>query len=195
MIQQRRLQMPITKKMKIEFTNQKQWCAWLEKHHDKVNEVWLVLYKKKHRKTSFGLEQAVEEALCYGWIDSTLKPIDSKKYTLRYSPRKKDSVWSKLNIDRVEKLIALGKMKEPGLARVQEAKLNGQWKAAIIRENTDYIPLDLRNSLQRRKGAITEYRALSKSRKKQLLYWLESAKQDKTRKNRILKIVEEVCNK
>ena len=178
---------------KIEFTNRKQWSDWLEKHHDNQNEIWLIIQKKKHRRTLFGLEEAVEEALCYGWIDSVLKPIDSKKYMLRFSPRQKNSIWSKNNIDKVNKLMTEGKMKEPGLIKVNESKLNGQWEAALKRENTNEIPNDLRNALRRRKGAIKEFWSLTQSRKKQLLYWLETAKKEKTRKNRIQKIVDEVC--
>ena len=179
--------------MKKEFKNREQWRDCLERHHDSESEVWLVLYKKNHRKTAFGLEEAVEEALCYGWIDSILKPIDSMKYMLRYSPRKKNSTWSRSNIDRVSTLIANGKMSCSGLAKVQEAKLNGQWEAAIKRERTEDIPNDLKNALRRRRGAIAAYRALKPSRKKRFLYWLQTAKQDITRKSRIQKIVDEMC--
>ncbi|MHC4582078.1 MAG: YdeI/OmpD-associated family protein [Planctomycetota bacterium] len=179
--------------MKKEFRDRKQWRSWLDKHHDNESEVWLVLYKKNHRRRTFGLEEAVEEALCYGWIDSVLKPIDSMKYMLRYSPRKKNSTWSKSNIDRVNKLIANGKMRSSGLAKVQEARLNGQWEAAIKRERTEDIPGDLKSALRRRRGAIAAYRALKPSRKKEFLYWLETAKQDITRKSRIQKIVDEMC--
>jgi len=112
---------------------------------------------------------------------------------LRYSPRKKNSTWSKSNIDRVNMLISDGRMKRSGLVKVQEAKNNGQWEAAIQRENVEEIPKDLKNALRRRKGAIAKYRTLKPSKKKQFLYWLETAKLANTRKNRIHKIVEEMC--
>ena len=137
----------------------------------------------------------MEEALCYGWIDSILTPIDTTKYKLRFSPRKKNSVWSKRNIDRVNMLITNGKMKRSGLSKVQEAKINRSWQAAIQRENTEDIPDDLKNALRRQQGATASYRNLNSSKKKQYLYWLQTAKQENTRKSRINKIVEEVSGK
>ena len=180
--------------MEKEFENREQWKDWLGENHGRESEIWLVISKKKHRQTKFGLDEAVEEALCFGWIDSILKPIDSEKYKLRFTPRKKNSIWSKRNIDRVSKLIANGKMKSSGLQKVKEARENGSWQAAIERENTQEIPGDLKNALRKQKGAIAAYRALIPSKKKQYLYWLETAKQDKTRKSRINKIVEDMSN-
>ena len=178
--------------MEKEFENRTQWRDWLEENHGRESEIWLVIHKKKSGKTKFGLNEAVEEALCFGWIDSILKPIDSTKYMLRFSPRKKNSVWSKRNIDRVNKLITDGKMESSGLSIVQEAKINGSWQAAIQRENTEDIPSDLKNALRKQKGAIAAYRALIPSKKKQYLYWLETARQEKTRKARINKIIKDM---
>ena len=101
----------------LTFANREQWRIWLEQHHTTEEAVWLVLFKKKYTNLGLGLEQAVEEALCFGWIDSTLKSIDDKCYALRYSPRKRVSTWSMSNINRVEKLIAEGKMTGAGLLK------------------------------------------------------------------------------
>ena len=178
----------------LTFANREQWRIWLEQHHTTEEAVWLVLFKKKYTNLGLGLEQAVEEALCFGWIDSTLKSIDDKCYALRYSPRKRVSTWSMSNINRVEKLIAEGKMTGAGLLKITEAKENGEWDAAIQREQIDNIPEQLLQALKEKEGALAAYRALKTSRKKQLLYWLNSAKREETKDSRIQEIVNEVLD-
>ena len=178
----------------LTFANREQWRIWLEQHHTTEEAVWLVLFKKKYTNLGLGLEQAVEEALCFGWIDSTLKSIDDKCYALRYSPRKRVSTWSMSNINRVEKLIAEGKMTGAGLLKIAEAKENGEWDAAIQREQIDNIPEQLLQALKEKEGALAAYRALKTSRKKQLLYWLNSAKREETKDRRIQEIVNEVLD-
>ena len=178
----------------LTFANREQWRIWLEQHHTTEEAVWLVLFKKKYTNLGLGLEQAVEEALCFGWIDSTLKSINDKCYALRYSPRKRVSTWSMSNINRVEKLIAEGKMTGAGLLKIAEAKENGEWDAAIQREQIDNIPEQLLQALKEKEGALAAYRALKTSRKKQLLYWLNSAKREETKDRRIQEIVNEVLD-
>ena len=118
------------------FVNRHDWRTWLEANHATANEAWLVIYKKHTGKPGLSYEEAVEEALCFGWIDGVMKRLDEEKYALRFSPRKKGSVWSELNKRRVAKLIKQGRMTEAGLAKVKEAKANGQWRAAKLREDT-----------------------------------------------------------
>src|SRR5512136_2082325 len=120
--------------MLLPFISRDEWRAWLEENHATATEAWLVHNKKHTGKPGLALEEAVEEALCFGWIDGVLKPIDEEKYALRYSPRKKGSLWSETNKRRVRKLIKQGRMTEAGLAKVQEAKANGEWRAAALRE-------------------------------------------------------------
>ena len=163
-------------------------------NHAVETEAWLVHYKKKYGDQGLTLDEAVEEALCFGWIDSTLNTLDEKRYVLRYSPRKADSVWSMSNIHRVEKLIAEGKMTEAGQLKIDEAKESGQWEAAVRREQVDIIPEELESALQTKEGALSAYQALSISRKKQYIYWLQSAKREDTKKRRIQKIIEELLN-
>ena len=103
------------------FRNRDEWRKWLEKNHEKEKEVWLVHYKKHSGKMGIQLEEAVEEALCFGWIDSKLKKVDEEKFTLKYSPRKANSVWSKLNREKAEIMIKAGKMTPAGLAVIEEA--------------------------------------------------------------------------
>src|SRR5512139_3214310 len=109
----------------LTFANREEWRAWLEKHHRTDQEAWLFLFKKKADRHSLTYEEAVEEALCFGWIDGLLHSIDSEKYALRYSPRKPQSVWSATNKRRVEKLINEGRMTAAGLEKIAEAQENG----------------------------------------------------------------------
>jgi uncharacterized protein YdeI (YjbR/CyaY-like superfamily) len=179
----------------LEFGNREQWRTWLEDHHTTESEAWLVLYKKKYQDQGLTLDEAVEEALCFGWIDGTLRSLDEKRYALRYSPRRRRSIWSMSNIQRVEKLLAEGKMTEAGRVKIAEAKENGEWEAAIRREQVEIIPKELESVLRKKEGALSAYRALPKSRKKHFIFWLQSAKRDETKQKRIRKIVEELMAK
>ena len=176
----------------LEFNSRDQWRNWLEKNYATEQEARLLLYKKPFEDQGLKMDEAVEEALCFGWIDSVAHRFDEKRYALRFSPRKRNSVWSVSNIERVEKLIAAGKMTEAGLLKIAEAKANGAWDAAIEREQVGVIPEDLERELQNREGALQSYLALSDSQKKQYLYSLQSAKREETRQRRIQKIVEEM---
>jgi uncharacterized protein YdeI (YjbR/CyaY-like superfamily) len=174
------------------FTNRDEWRAWLTSHHDQATEAWIVLYKKGAREASLSMDEAQEEALCFGWTDVKSKGIDSSRYSLRFTPRRASSVWSISNIRRVERLIKEGLMADAGLEKVAEARQNGQWDAAIRSEQTDLIPADLEKALRRRKGALAGYRSLTHSRKKQLLHGLLTAKSQATRQRRIEAILREV---
>jgi uncharacterized protein YdeI (YjbR/CyaY-like superfamily) len=160
----------ITASRVVHFINRDEWRAWLKEHHATAKEAWLVHYKKHTGKPGLSLEEAVEEALCFGWIDGVLKPVDEEKFSLRYSPRKKDSVWSETNKRRVRKLIRQGRMTEAGLAKVKEAKANGQWRAATLREDTTKIPDDLKKALKADPRTWRKFEGLAPSRKRQYLY-------------------------
>lgn len=179
----------------LEFSDRDQWREWLETNHATGPEAWLVIYKSKYRDLGLTLDEAVEEALCFGWIDGVLNPLDERCYALRFSPRTANSIWSMSNIRRVEKLIALGKMRQAGRLKIVEAKETGAWDAAIRRERVDVIPEGLEKALRKHAGALAAYRALPDSRKKQYIYWLQTAKRDDTVQRRIRKIVAEVLNR
>jgi len=176
----------------FDFIDRSEWRTWLEAHHDACSEVWLIIQKKGSKLEGLSLNEAVEEALCYGWIDGKLHRMDDQRYYLRFSPRKSNSVWSVRNIQRVEELVGRGEMTEAGLAAVHEGKKSGQWQAAIDRENTEKIPTELESVLRRRKGAIATYRNLPDSKKKLYMYWLQSAKREQTKQKRILEIIRNV---
>jgi uncharacterized protein YdeI (YjbR/CyaY-like superfamily) len=182
---QRNLEFAMVTPQQLVFPNRDEWRAWLKAHHATEKEAWLIHYKKHTGKQGLSLEDAVEEALCFGWIDGLLKPIDAEKYALRYSPRKKGSVWSETNKRRVKQLIKQGRVTEAGLAKVREAKANGQWHAAKLREDTTNIPDDLMQALQADPQVQRIFDRLAPSHKRQYLYWITSAKTDKTRQRRI----------
>jgi uncharacterized protein YdeI (YjbR/CyaY-like superfamily) len=176
----------------LDFDDRSAWRSWLEDHHATDAEAWLVIQKKSSRLDGLSLDEAVEEALCCGWIDGKLRSLDDQRYLLRFSPRRPDSVWSISNIRRVGRLLQAGVMTEAGLAAVHAAKKSGQWQAAIDRERTEEIPPELEAALRRKKGAIAAYRALPNSKKKQYVYWIQSAKREQTVLKRVEQVVKQV---
>jgi uncharacterized protein YdeI (YjbR/CyaY-like superfamily) len=173
----------------LAFTDRSDWRSWLDTNYSVASEAWIVIQKKHSPAPGLFLDEAVEEALCYGWIDSTLNPRDDQSFLLRFSPRKPNSVWSMSNIHRAEMLQEEGRMMEAGLAAVQAAKESGEWQAAIDRENLDHVPPDLEAALNQDPEVGDAYRKLPVSKKKQYVYWLQSAKQTETRQKRIAEIL------
>jgi uncharacterized protein YdeI (YjbR/CyaY-like superfamily) len=174
----------------LHFQDRDAWRQWLEHNHAERNEAWLVILKNQAAGPGIHYEEAVEEALCYGWIDSFMKGAPGDSYFLRFSPRKPGSLWSVSNQQRVERLLAQGKMTEAGLAKVQEARENGEWQAAIRREDTSSLPEDLRRALESHPGAQANFDQLPALQKKQTLYWLASAKTEATRQKRLRQIID-----
>ena len=166
------------------------WRAWLAKNHAAEKEIWFVLYKKHTGKERVSYEDAVEEALCFGWIDGLTKTIDDEKYAVRFSPRKSGSIWSESNKKRVAKMIAQGRMTVIGLTKIDEAKKNGEWDKATAREYTSIVPADLKRALQANQQAQRNFETVSSSQKRMFIYWVTSAKTDATRQRRIAKAVQ-----
>jgi uncharacterized protein YdeI (YjbR/CyaY-like superfamily) len=164
--------------------DRKTWRAWLSKNHAKLKEIWLVFYKKHTGKPTIAYEDAVQEALCFGWIDSTVRKIDEERYMQLFTPRKAGSNWSDLNKRRVKKLTDEGLMTEAGLRKIEEAKKDGSWKNLDAVEKLK-VPPDLLKALSANSNAKKNFKGLSPSRKKQFLYWIASAKTEVTRKKRI----------
>jgi uncharacterized protein YdeI (YjbR/CyaY-like superfamily) len=174
----------------LHFQDRDAWRQWLEENHAKENQAWLDILKNKAPGPGVHYEEAVEEAVCFGWIDGGMKGSAGDFYYLRFTPRKPGSVWSVSNQQRVERLIAQGKMTEAGMAKVREAIENGEWEAAIRREDTSSLPDDLREALEGHPGALAGFERPPASQKKQDLYWLASAKTEATRQKRIRQIVD-----
>jgi len=163
------------------------WRRWLTEHHDSAPGVWLVYYKKGSGKSGVRYDDAVEEALCFGWIDSKVKSLDDERYMQVYTPRKRGSVWSRLNKERVERVVAAGLMTEAGWARVEAARQDGSW--ALLDAVDDLIEPDaLRAALDADPAARAGFDGLAESARKQALYWVYSAKRAATRTDRIAQI-------
>ena len=169
--------------------NQQEWRKWLEKNHQQKNSVWLVIHKKNTANTNLSWSQAVDHALCFGWIDSTKRTIDAERYKQYFCKRKAVSNWSKINKEKVTYLTKKGLMTQAGHKSIAIAKANGSWTILDTVEALE-IPADLAEELKKRKGATEFFVALSKSGKKQLLYWVISAKRKETRQKRIQEIAE-----
>jgi len=165
-----------------------EWRAWLEVHHNKFSGIWFVYYKKATGEPRVTYDEAVEEALCFGWIDSLPRKFDEKRSKLLFTPRKLKSVWSKPNKLRIEKLIASGLMTEIGLTKIKAAKKNGSWNALDSSDNLE-IPADLAKELKTEKEAGRNFEAFSDSVKRTILAWLGGAKRAETRNARIAKTV------
>jgi uncharacterized protein YdeI (YjbR/CyaY-like superfamily) len=168
-------------------TDRKQWRKWLEKNHEIKKEIWLIYYKKHTKKPTIPYDDAVEEALCFGWIDSTVKRIDDEKHAQRYTPRNLRSVWSQYNIKRVKKLFKEGKMTKIGLSKY-EYGMKHNIQAPTTRERL-VVPKDLKDALKNEVNANKNFNNLSKSYKIMYVYWINSAKREETRKRRIKKAV------
>lgn len=179
------------KTMKL-FKDRSAWRRWLEANHDKAKEIWLVYYKKNSGKKSVGYEEALEEALCFGWIDSVVNRFDEEKYTQKYTPRKDASIWSASNKARVRKLIAEGRMTEAGLAKIRAAKRLGSWTKLDRIELKAEVPQELLQALAARPAVKTLFDKLPPSQKKLWSWWIESAKRPETRARRIAETVRRV---
>lgn len=168
------------------------WRSWLAKHHAAKREIWLVYYKKGFGKASVAYGEAVEEALCYGWIDSTVKTLDTERYAQRFTPRKAGSNWSTPNLDRVKRLVATGLMTPAGAIHLPSA---GAAKAFRVKHQerltgTTVAPRDLSNAMRSSARAVTFWKSLTPGYKRLYIRWMTEAKRPETRMRRIGQIVD-----
>jgi uncharacterized protein YdeI (YjbR/CyaY-like superfamily) len=170
-------------------TSQTAWRLWLQENHNTEQAVWLVFYNKSSNKTSISWSNAVDEALCFGWIDSKKISIDKETSHQFFSKRKPKSTWSKINKEKIERLIEQGLMTETGLAIIETAKQNGSW---IILDEVEelIIPADLEAEFANKPKAKNYFLGLSKSVRKLILSWLVFARTTNTRQKRITEIIE-----
>lgn len=170
------------------FKDDNAWRKWLDKNHDRSEGIYLIFYAVSHEKESMRWEEAVRVALCYGWIDSTVKNIGVGKRRQYFCPRKPKSVWSKVNKDHISELTAEGLMHERGLDAIEAAKKNGSWTALDDVEN-GVIPDDLQKAFDKNTLALKNYQNFTKGQRKSYLYWLNQAKRETTRQVRIAEII------
>jgi len=178
----------LKEKEHLYFKNAAEWRAWLHDNHHSSTGVYLIFYRVDSANESMRWEEAVQVAICYGWIDSTVKKLDEERRRQMFTPRKEKSVWSKLNKTYIEKLIAEDLMHESGLRKIEIAKQNGSWTSLDSVENHE-IPQDLELAFQQNKIAFDNYNSFSPSYRKSYLYWLNQAKREETRKARIAEII------
>jgi uncharacterized protein YdeI (YjbR/CyaY-like superfamily) len=166
-----------------------QWESWLADHHEQSSGVWLPIAKKGSDKVSVTISDALDVALCYGWIDSQRKGYDANYYLQRYSPRRPKSPWSKLNVERVEALIDAGRMRAPGLAEVAAAQADGRWAAAYESQRNASLPPDLAAELERNERARTTFGQLDKASQYAMILPLLKATTPAIRVNRLQKVI------
>jgi uncharacterized protein YdeI (YjbR/CyaY-like superfamily) len=174
----------MTDAVTVEAADRAAWRRWLARHHGRDSGVWLVIHKKGSTTGSLSYEDAVREALCFGWIDSTTNKLDHERYRLWMAPRRPRSIWSAVNKRRVEELVAEGRMREPGAARIEAAKANGSWNALDPIDALE-LPDDLLEAFDRHDGSRANWDGFPPSTRKQILFGIYSAKRDETRARRV----------
>ncbi|ATP55426.1 hypothetical protein CPT03_02590 [Pedobacter ginsengisoli] len=174
--------------------SREEWRQWLKENHSSRQSVWLVQYKQKSAKPSIPWSDSVDEALCFGWIDSTRKTIDEESFVQFFTKRKPTSNWSKINKAKVERLIEEGLMTEAGLHSIEVAKKNGSWSILDDVEEL-VVPKDLQEAFRLQPGTGDYFGSLSKSVKKMILQWVALAKRPETRQKRIAEIAELAAQK
>ncbi|AYD46676.1 YdeI/OmpD-associated family protein [Arachidicoccus soli] len=174
----------------LSFATQKQFEEWLAKYFDKEEGLWLRLYKKDSGEKSITYQEALDEALCYGWIDGQLKTYDEQSFLRKFTPRRPKSIWSKRNMEHIERLTSLGKMKTSGIEKVEAAKADGNWEAAYDSPSNMTIPEDFLGELEKDKKAKTFFESLNKANKYAIAWRLQTAKKPETRAKRMNVILE-----
>ncbi len=164
------------------------WREWLEQHHAARTFVWLLLHKKHVEESSVSYEEAVEEALCWGWIDGLVNRWDERSYAVRFTPRKPGSVWSESNVERVRRMIAEERMTPAGMALVEEAKRRGTWDEAAS-GRLEVTPPDLEAALAGVPAAQGHWEARAPGHRRRYIYWVLDAKRPETRARRVADVV------
>ncbi len=164
--------------------DQSEWREWLDANHKNSSGIWLIIYKKSSGKQVFSFDDAIEDALCYGWIDSKPGKVDDERTKLWFAPRKSKTGWSKLNKDRVERLVAAGRMMPAGQAKIDGAKGDGSWSLLDSVEALE-IPDDLAAKFDAYPGARENFEAFPRSVRRGILEWIVQAKRADTRNKRI----------
>jgi uncharacterized protein YdeI (YjbR/CyaY-like superfamily) len=174
----------------MDFRRKSLWTRWLEKNHDRSAGVWLRLAKKDSGLVSVTRDEALDAALCYGWIDGQARSEGESTWLQKFTPRSKRSIWSKVNRTKVQKLIDEGLMRPPGLAEIERAKSDGRWDAAYDSPRTITVPDDLEAALNKNRKAEAFFRNLDSRNRYAILFRIHNAKKAETRARRIEQFVE-----
>jgi uncharacterized protein YdeI (YjbR/CyaY-like superfamily) len=172
------------------FENEAAWQAWLQEHHGSSAGLWLQLAKKRSSLRSLSYAEALDVALCYGWIDSQKKSHDASSWLQKFSPRGPRSIWSKINVDKVQVLVEAGRMQPAGLQAVEQAKMDGRWEAAYDSQSAATIPADFQDALDRNPEAKEFFSTLNGANRYAILFRIQTAKRLATRATRIARFIE-----
>ena len=172
------------------FETQQDWEAWLKEHHADTKGIWLKIAKKEARTTSVSYAEALDGALCYGWIDGQKASFDDKYWLQKFTPRTAKSIWSKVNCDKATALISEGKMQPAGLRQVELAKSDGRWDTAYESQSKITIPDDLQSELDKNQKAQDFFNTLDSRNRYAILFRIQTAKKPETRSARIQKFIE-----
>lgn len=181
----------------LRFEDARGWEGWLAAHHRTEEEAWLLIARRRRKGAPDGLvtlalEDALQVALCYGWIDSTRRAHDAEAYLQRYSPRGRRSAWSLANVERAEALIAEGRMAEAGLAQVEAARADGRWAAAYAGQREAEVPVELAEALAGRPGVARRFEALGRTARYQLMLPVLKAATPEARAARVRQVLREL---
>ena len=172
------------------FKSLREWRNWLNTNHAVVRSIWIAIQKKASQKVGVRYQEAVLEAIAYGWIDGKIKRLNDTEFMQRYTPRRRNSIWSRSNRERAERLIAEGKMTSAGFKAVEEAKQTGRWNQAYaVQKTADNWPQDLIDILKTNTIAYQNFSAFPPSARIMYIHWINEAKRQDTRERRIRTVV------
>lgn len=179
----------VKKQPTVWFETQNDWDNWLAENHPKSNGVWLKIAKKGKGVTSVNYAEALDMAICYGWIDGQKQRFDDQFFLQKFTPRRPRSLWSKINREKVENLIAAGKMKPAGMAEIEAAKADGRWDAAYDSSGNMTVPKELQAALDANPTAKAFFETLNKTNRYSFCFRVQTARNPETRKARIEKLI------
>lgn len=174
----------------VHFATPEEWAQWLAKHHEDAKGLWVRMYKKDTGKASINYAQALDEALCYGWIDGQKQSYDTESWLQRFTPRRPKSPWSKINREHIARLLKEKRMKPAGMKQVEAAKADGRWDRAYDAASTSTIPEDFLQELSKNKKAYAFFETLNKANLYAISYRLQTAKKPETREKRMKAILD-----
>lgn len=173
----------------VVFKQQKEWERWLAKHHESSRGLWLRIAKKSAALESLTYPEAVDVALCYGWIDGQKRAFDAESWLQKFTPRGARSIWSKINTQKAQELIDAGRMKPAGMRAIEKAREDGRWEAAYDSHSTSTVPPDLQAALDANPAAAAFFATLNSQNRYAILFRIQTAKRPETRAARIEKFV------
>jgi len=174
----------------LPFASKKEWTNWLARQHDKSAGIWMKIAKKGTGVASVTYEEALDVALCYGWIDGQKAGFDSQYWLQKFTPRGPKSIWSQINREKSERLIASGEMKPPGFRAIEAAKQNGRWDNAYAGQKTIVVPDDFQSELDDHPGAKAFFGTLNSVNRYAILFRIQNVKKPETRSKRIRQFIE-----